>query len=726
MNSWTFLCIFIIVLPSCCRGFSAQRQLRRVESLNTFHYQIAPRPKHFFDKRGQSPSLVPPQHIEFDDHLLLTLQAYNTTFHLNLEPNLDLFHSDAVLHQYGQSEKLGQHKVYKGNVIAGGWARITMQHIGNTSIIQGAFKYKNDLYHIKDAHHYHLVKQPNDPVSSASSMVIYRDSDMLSKRQDPHAHQCGFDNLIQPTALPELTKRFEQGCPTDRKINFMGAVADCTYVQYYKSRDAARIQIINDFNMASAVFEETFNVALGLINITIMDPTCPTNINTKRAWNRACDANYSLSDRLSDFSLWRSTMSKDGAGLWHLMTNCPTGVEVGLAWLKQLCNSGANIQKTPSGKAQYVSGAGVSAITRDEWKVVAHEIGHGFGAIHDCTSETCPCEGEACQCCALDSATCNGEGFLMSPISNVSAEHFSPCSVKTICSAFPKTGHCLADPQEHVRSIYELDVCGNGIKEQGEECDTSGVDTDCCDAKTCKLKKPAVCEDTNDSCCHQCQIRPHTHMCRPAATPCDLSEYCTGSSASCPDDLYLSDGVPCEDGKSCASGQCTSRDAQCLSRGFVMNITKSCESNNEECKMLCNKPGGKCILFSGSFIDGTPCGLGGRCLSGACQNGGPIGSPLFWVREHENIMIPVCIIAFLILCSCAFLLFWFGCYRCTGYKQKRHQNTVGLKDKAVNNDSNPLSLSSTLTPQSSTSSGLTVYGNNDITEIATVKTPTHL
>jgi hypothetical protein len=75
--------------------------------------------------------------------------------------------------------------------------------------------------------------------------------------------------------------------------------------------------------MASAVFEETFNVALGLINITVMDPNCDTKIDQKRPWNRACDATYALGDRLSDFSLWRSSMSNDGAGLWHLMTNCP-------------------------------------------------------------------------------------------------------------------------------------------------------------------------------------------------------------------------------------------------------------------------------------------------------------------------------------------------------------------------------------------------------------------
>lgn len=82
----------------------------------------------------------------------------------------------------------------------------------------------------------------------------------------------------------------------------------------------------------------------------------------------------------------------------------------------------------------------------------------------------------------------------MTPVSNASAENFSPCSVNTVCSSFPSIGHCLSDPQDRVKSVYTLNVCGNGIKEEGEECDTGGVDTDCCDAKTCKLKQPAVCE----------------------------------------------------------------------------------------------------------------------------------------------------------------------------------------------------------------------------------------
>lgn len=41
-----------------------------------------------------------------------------------------------------------------------------------------------------------------------------------------------------------------------------------------------------------------------------------------------------------------------------------TGVEVGLAWLKQLCNTEAHAQINSDGKKQFVSGAGVSAISK--------------------------------------------------------------------------------------------------------------------------------------------------------------------------------------------------------------------------------------------------------------------------------------------------------------------------------------------------------------------------
>ncbi|KAI8368020.1 Metallo-peptidase family M12-domain-containing protein [Choanephora cucurbitarum] len=552
-------------------------------------------------------------------------------------------------------------------------------------MIEGAFQFNHDIYHIKATTTYNLVKRSTDiePVQPGK-MVIYRDSDTTPLTKRGQHHQCGFDQLLHgksfasnPT-MSSLMKRgevfFSQNKPSGCPMNSSALIAaDCTYVHYYKNVNNARIQIINNFNMASALFESTFNVSLGLINITIMDTSCPGKIDPDLAWNRPCDATYALNDRLSDFSRWRSRMKGDGAGLWHLMTNCPTGVEVGLAWLKQLCNSGAELQISSEGKHQYVSGAGVSAITREEWKVVAHEIGHGFGAIHDCSATDCPCEGPNCSCCKSEGDQCQTTGYMMSAISNSSAQTFSPCSVRTICNAFPEIGQCLTDLDDHHRSVYQLDSCGNGVREEGEECDTGGEDTACCDAKTCKLKKDAVCEDKTDGCCHNCQIRPKTHVCRPAATPCDVSEYCTGQSPICPTDTYLRDGLSCGlNGLKCASGQCTSRNEQCLSRGFVMNITQSCRTNNEECKLLCNSPdSSKCLVFSGNFIDGTPCGFGGRCHDGVCRNGGAVGSSILYLREHLHVAIPISLIVFMMASAIGYILFCYGCGRCPGYKERQ-------------------------------------------------------
>lgn len=50
-----------------------------------------------------------------------------------------------------------------------------------------------------------------------------------------------------------------------------------------------------------------------------------------------------------------------------------------MAWLGQLCKTSVS---TSGG--QSTSGTAVTAVTRSEWQVIAHETGHSFGAIHDC------------------------------------------------------------------------------------------------------------------------------------------------------------------------------------------------------------------------------------------------------------------------------------------------------------------------------------------------------
>lgn len=64
--------------------------------------------------------------------------------------------------------------------------------------------------------------------------------------------------------------------------------------------------------------------------------SCPTTTDPAFPWNVPCTDNVTLDARLSLFSQWRGTKGNDGAGLWHLMSGCPTGTEVGIAWLGTL------------------------------------------------------------------------------------------------------------------------------------------------------------------------------------------------------------------------------------------------------------------------------------------------------------------------------------------------------------------------------------------------------
>jgi hypothetical protein len=104
---------------------------------------------------------------------------------------------------------------------------------------------------------------------------------------------------------------------------------------------------------------------------------------------------------LSIFSQWRGTRGNDGVALWTLFTGCSSGAEVGVAWLGMLCQFKAQTQGS-----QTVSGANVVSETPNEWQVLAHELGHGFGAYHDCTSQLCP---TGTTCCPLSASVCDAK-----------------------------------------------------------------------------------------------------------------------------------------------------------------------------------------------------------------------------------------------------------------------------------------------------------------------------
>ena len=97
---------------------------------------------------------------------------------------------------------------------------------------------------------------------------------------------------------------------------------------------------------------------------------------------------------------------------------------------------------------------------------------------------------------------------------------------------------------------YNGSLCGNGIVENGEECDC-GYSGECKDAcchdasekdasKRCKLKPHAKCSPTQGHCCNSktCQFEQPNIVCL-QSTECLHSVTCSGNNSKCPTSLSI-------------------------------------------------------------------------------------------------------------------------------------------------------------------------------------------
>ena len=133
-----------------------------------------------------------------------------------------------------------------------------------------------------------------------------------------------------------------------------------------------------------------------------------------------------------------------------------------------------------------------------------------------------------------------------------------------------KRPHCVFE-ESPVKDVLNEPICGNGMVEEGEDCD-SGL------------------------CCSQnCTFLPKQTMCRSSSgTECDYDDFCSGDSDECPE-WNLVNGTPCNDKKGlCFQGECkqNNRDETCqVFFGSASRQSDECQSDKtwheSSCELQC-------------------------------------------------------------------------------------------------------------------------------------------
>ncbi|NWI18068.1 ADAM9 protein, partial [Crypturellus soui] len=269
-------------------------------------------------------------------------------------------------------------------------------------------------------------------------------------------------------------------------------------------------------------------------------------ISAVEMWNDMDHATVTpdLAQTLEFFSLW---CQRDVVGRIHYdhieLLVGQHYKELGFAWKGTIC------QPNSMGVVSFPGRDTVSNVI-----TLAHEMGHSLGFSHD---DSKIFQDRGCSC------NCTHKGCIMRT-SLGSCFAFSNCTMgEYYDQVVIKNKACLLN----IPSLrpFLSDHCGNGVLEKEEECDC-GKDEKClregcCLPSTCLLAHGAACY--RGECCHRCQFQTPGRLCRGTRNACDLPEYCNGSSASCPADVFKQDGTPCGDNDRCYEGNCRSHDAQC-------------------------------------------------------------------------------------------------------------------------------------------------------------------
>jgi len=365
-----------------------------------------------------------------------------------------------------------------------------------------------------------------------------------------------------------------------RRRLHIGIVVDQSFVQEC-AEDTANCESVpkmveSAVARASAVYQSQMNLELFVDHLVMPNPEVPVSMAAQAS---TCTQSYDptqfimeeqccctdglfLTDRLNALQQWVETLPIRGAGaggvnktgLWHLITNChPAPGYIGRSFIGTLCH-----QTMAAGVTSY----GTTPTTA-LWRVMAHEIGHGFNASHTFQN------GVGTTGSIMD----YGNGTLWGEY-----QFYPEYSQAEMCSE-------IASQVDSCMYLQPSDpVCGDGIVSYAEgeqcECPDAGTTT-CAGCANCQLVLQCV---PGDPCCtakgrfepvlSTCALPTGASgycvqgFCQPTsvcggaavctATPGACSVTCADAQGSCSHVALLPNDTPCgaDSTSQCVSGQC--------------------------------------------------------------------------------------------------------------------------------------------------------------------------
>uniref|UniRef100_A0AAQ6AMH4 ADAM metallopeptidase domain 11 n=1 Tax=Amphiprion ocellaris TaxID=80972 RepID=A0AAQ6AMH4_AMPOC len=467
------------------------------------------------------------------------VEAFGTSFILDLELNHDLLSTDYVERHFDEDGQLsqnmgGEHCYYHGRVrgLPGSWVALSTCHG-----LQGMFSDGNFSYGIEPVSNGEVIS----PALVCVCACVCACSRSVNDGVTCWVCVCVFvlcegyyDSRLQRVDFfcPLQVRRGQRTVQTETKYIELMVVNDYEmFVQLRRSTTQTKIFAKSVVNMADLIYREQLNTRIVLVAM-----------ETWSSENRVSIGDDALLT-LRDFMKYRKESIKERCDAVHLFSG-----RTFMSSRSEAAYIGGICSVTRGGGINEFGSVGPMAIT------LCQSLGQNIGMLRNkeqTAAGACRCPDPWLGCIMEDT------GYYL-------PRKFSRCSIDEYLRFLQQGGgSCLFNKPT---KLLDPSECGNGYVELGEECDCGSLvecaqsGANCC--KKCTLTHNAMC--SNGLCCRDCKYELRGVTCRDAVNDCDIPETCTGDSSQCPHNVHKLDGYTCDAGQGrCYGGRCKTRDGQC-------------------------------------------------------------------------------------------------------------------------------------------------------------------